>query len=227
MSRLIFRNVSLLTSCTPSSKGLTAVSSKLINESLFSLHCPVHRCSNLQRLLSSALKVFRTHISHATPIPFAYRVFNGRGVDWLQYLLERYGKVVRVRPNELSYADPAAWHDIFLNCPLLPKPSFRVFDTPGLIPNMNEVVSHTEHNLMRRILAPGFSDRALREQEYIVQKYTTLLVKRFQEAVMDSSNGSADIELYQWCRFTAFDIIGDLFFGESFHSLRIPSIIRR
>lgn len=159
-------------------------------------------------------------LATATPIPFAYRVFNGRGVDWLQYLHERYGKVVRVRPNELSYADPAAWHDIFLNRPLLPKPSFKVFDTPGLIPNMNEVVSHTEHNLMRRILAPGFSDRALREQEYIVQKYITLLAKRFQEAVMDSGNGSADIELYQWCQFTAFDIIGDLFFGESFHSLK-------
>lgn len=37
---------------------------------------------------------------------------------------------------------------------------------------------------------------------------------------MDSGNGSADIELYQWCQFTAFDIVGDLFFGESFHSLK-------
>lgn len=158
-------------------------------------------------------------LATATSIPFAYRVFNGRSVDWLQYLHERYGKVVRVRPNELSYADPAAWHDILLKRPLLPKPSFKLYDTPGLIPNMNEVVSHTEHNLMRRILAPGFSDRALREQEYIVQKYTTLLVKRFQKAVMDTGNGSADVELYQWYQFTAFDIIGDLFFGESFNSL--------
>lgn len=158
-------------------------------------------------------------LATATSIPFAYRVFNGRSVDWLQYLHERYGKVVRVRPNELSYADPAAWHDIFLSRPLLPKPSFKVIDTPGLIPNMNEVVSHTEHNRLRKLLAPGFSDRALREQEYIVQKYTTLLVKRFQEAVMDTGNGSADIELHQWCQFTAFDVIGDLFLGESFHSL--------
>lgn len=158
-------------------------------------------------------------LATATPIPFAYRVFNGRSVDWLQDLHVRYGKVVRVRPNELSYADPAAWHDIFLKRPLLPKPSFKLYDTPGLIPNMNEVVSHTEHTLMRRILAPGFSDRALKELECLVQKYTTLLVKRFQKAVMDTGNGSADVELYQWCQFTALDIIGDLFFGESFHSL--------
>lgn len=158
-------------------------------------------------------------LATATSIPFAYRVFNGCGVDWLQYLHERYGKVVRVRPNELSYANPAAWHDIFSSRPLLSRPFFRVIDTPGLVPNMNEELSHTEHNRLRKILAPGFSDRALREQEHIVQKYTTLLVKRFQEAVMDTDNGSADIELHQWYQFTSFDIIGDLFLGESFHSL--------
>lgn len=158
-------------------------------------------------------------LATATSIPYAYHVFNGRGVDWLQYLHEKYGKVVRVRPNELSYADPAAWHDIFLRRPLLPKPSFKLIDTPGLIQNMNEVESHTEHSRLRKILAPGFSDRALREQEYIVQKYINHLVKRFQEAVMDTGNGSADIELLQWCQFTTFDIIGDLFLGESFRSL--------
>lgn len=158
-------------------------------------------------------------LAAATPIPFAYRVFNGRGVDWLQYLHVRYGKVVRVCPNELSYVDPAAWLEILSNRPLLPKPSWRLHDTPGLMPNMNEVVSHTEHDLMRRIIAPGFSDRALRKQEYIVQNYTTLLVKHFQEAVMHTGNGSAEVELHQWFQFTTFDIIGDLFFGESFHSL--------
>ena len=158
-------------------------------------------------------------LAAATPIPFAYRVFNGRGVDWLQYLHERYGKVVRVRPNELSFADSTAWHDIFSNRPLLPKPSWRLFKVPGLLPNMNEVVSHTEHNRMRRILAPGFSDGALRKQEYIVQNYMTLLVKHIQERVKHADNEFTEVELHKNFQFTTFDIIGDLLFGESFHSL--------
>lgn len=158
-------------------------------------------------------------LAAATPIPFAYRVFNGRGVDWLQYLHERYGKVVRVRPNELSYADSRAWPDIFSNRPLLPKPSWRLFKVPGLLPNMNEVVSHAEHNRMRKILAPGFSVGALRKQEYIVQNYITLLVKHIQERVKHADNEFAEVELHQIFQFTTFDIIGDLLFGESFHSL--------
>lgn len=158
-------------------------------------------------------------LAAATPIPSAYRVYNGRGVDWLRYLHERYGKVVRVRPNELSYADSTAWPDIFSNRPLLPKPSWRLFEVPGLVPNMNEVVSHTEHNRMRRILAPGFSDGALRKQEYIVQNYTTLLVKHIQERVKHADNEFAEVELHQISQFTTFDIIGDLLFGGSFHSL--------
>lgn len=185
----------LNTSCTSVSKGLTTVSSKLINEAMFSLQFIGAAIYNVY--FHPLSKFPGPILAIATSIPFAYRVFNGRGAGWLQYFHERYGKVVRVRPNELSYADPAAWHDIFLNRPLLPKPSFKLYDTPGLISNVNEVVGHTEHNLMRSILAPGFSDRALREQEYTVQKYTTLLVKRFQEAVMDTGNGSADAELYQ------------------------------
>lgn len=104
--------------------------------------------------------------------------------------------MVRVRPNEVTYADPAAWLDTFSSRPPLLKPSFRLHDTPGLIPDMSGVVSHTEHDLMRRILASGFSDRVLREQECIVQNYKTLLVKRFQEAVMHTGNGSAEVELH-------------------------------
>lgn len=151
-------------------------------------------------------------LAAATPIPFAYRVFNGRGVDWLQYLHERYGKVVRVRPNELSYADSRAWPDIFSNRPLLPKPSWRLFKVPGLLPNMNEVVSHAEHNRVRKILAPGFSDGALRKQEYIVQNYITLMVKHIQERVKHADNEFAEVELHQIFQFTTFDLIGDLFF---------------
>lgn len=158
-------------------------------------------------------------LAAATPIPFAYRIFNGRGVDWLQHLHERYGKVVRVRPNELSFVDSTAWPDIFSNRPLLPKPSWTFYKVPGLLPNMNEVVSHTEHNRMRRILAPGFSDGALRKQEYIVQNYITLMVKYIQERVKHADNGFAEVELHQIFQFTTFDIIGDLLFGESFHSL--------
>lgn len=39
-------------------------------KAMSSLHCPVHRCSNLQRLLSSALKVSRTHSSHSNLYSF-------------------------------------------------------------------------------------------------------------------------------------------------------------
>lgn len=75
--------------------------------------------------------------------------------------------MVRIRPNELSYADPTAWLEILSIRPLLPKPSCRLFYVPGLVPNMNGVVSHAEHNRLGRILVPGFPLGALRKQENI------------------------------------------------------------
>lgn len=155
----------------------------------------------------------------ATPIPFVYRLVNGRLVDWLQSLHEQYGGIVRIQPGELSFVEPSAWQEIFASRPSLPRPKLRLIQDPNGAPSINTTPKVEDHSRMKKVLSHAFSDRALKEQEYILHGYTNLLIRRFQELVDSAEQGSAEVDMCAWYTFTTFDIIGDLLFGESFHCL--------
>ena len=62
----------------------------------------------------------------ATPLPFVRRLINGHWVEWTATLHEKYGEVVRIHPDELSFISPSAWQDIYNSRPHLPKPKIGV-----------------------------------------------------------------------------------------------------
>ena len=68
------------------------------------------------------------------------------------------------------------------------------------------------------MLAPAFSDKAIRDQEALVQANVDLLIKRLRGLARNSeTNGNADLSM--WLNWATFDIIGDLAFGETFGCL--------
>lgn len=79
--------------------------------------------------------------------------------------------------------------------------------------------SDANHARYRRLLSHAFSERALREQEYLPLTYIDLLVRRLRDKVASSDSGATIIDMVQWLNFTTFDIVGDLALGESFHCL--------
>ncbi|KAF3041317.1 hypothetical protein E8E12_005609 [Didymella heteroderae] len=128
-----------------------------------------------------------------------------------------YGPIVRVAPNELSYADSRAWKDIYANRPghLLFQRNRTWFkkrtpDEPHSIMGFDEA-SHARY---RRAFANAFSDKSLRDQAPIVEGYTDLLVSKLRK----SASRTTDLEdVFQ---SLAFDIGSDLSFGESFDSIK-------
>ena len=78
-----------------------------------------------------------------------------------------------------------------------------------------------DHARYRRLLSHAFSERALKQQEYLVQSCIDLLVEKLHRCA--SSPDTAVVDLVQWLGFTTFDIIGDLSLGESFHCLEKES----
>jgi cytochrome P450 len=77
------------------------------------------------------------------------------------------------------------------------------------------------HARIRSLLAPGFTPKALKEQEGILHFYVNLLVERFRElAGKDPESSGAVVDVVPWFNFIAFDIFGDLGFGESFNCLQ-------
>ena len=153
----------------------------------------------------------------ATPIPYVYRLINGRFVHWTTKLHAKYGEVVRISPDELSFIGPTAWQDIYASRPQLPRPDVGKLEVSigakAMIAADNE-----NHARQRRIVSYAFSDRALREQEYILKKYTDLLITRLHEQ-LKVTKVHHGLDICSWLQFATFDIIGGLCFGQSFHSL--------
>lgn len=137
-----------------------------------------------------------------------------------------YGPVLRIAPNEVTFADEAAWADIFQtrsdNEQFLKDPLWWSRQ-PGQPNSLLSAIDPEEHANIRKVLAPSFTPRALRAQESIIHKYINLLVERLQELVTaaeDNGEEAAEIDMTPWFHFTTFDIFGDLGFGESFNCLQ-------
>lgn len=131
----------------------------------------------------------------------------------------KYGEVVRVTPDELSFITPSAWQDIYMTRPQLPKVDKGVYKSYNGVPNIATLTITEEHTRQRRILSHAFSERALREQEDILKQYTDLLITKLQEQVDSTEKSSVVLDITRWYNYTTFDTIGDLCFNDPFHSL--------
>jgi cytochrome P450 len=78
-------------------------------------------------------------------------------------------------------------------------------------------IDHASHARQRKLLAPAFSDRALREQEPIITGYIDTMISKVRAEIQ---NGSSVLDIKNWMNYTTFDIAGDLMFGESFGCLK-------
>ena len=70
----------------------------------------------------------------------------------------------------------------------------------------------------RRHLSHAFSDKALREQEPLIQGYIDLLTNQLHSQVAEDASG--EIDLVRWYNYTTFDIVVDLVLGRSLNCLR-------
>jgi cytochrome P450 len=153
----------------------------------------------------------------ATRLTYMRRMVSGSLPCDIAALHVRYGPVVRVAPNELAFAHTRAWKEIVSGGrDELPKWAsvMRAMDlTPA---NIQNTVDKSEHTMLRRCMAPGFSAQSLRSQEALITKYVDLLMIRLREICEE---GQAKLDVMSWMNFASFDIIGDLAFGESFGCL--------
>jgi cytochrome P450 len=148
-------------------------------------------------------------------------------------LYKKYGPVVRIAPNELAFSDADAWKNIYghrvgVNHGAEEMDKFHTFyRTKGEVLSISSG-DREYHARLRKQLAYGFSERALREQESMIGGYITLLIERLREhcvdnAQIDPSTGEPakkEVDMKMWYNWTTFDVIGDLVFGEPFGSLQ-------
>ena len=133
---------------------------------------------------------------------------------------EKYGKIVRIHPNELSFIECGAWEDIFGfgRRPELQKVEAGTIRWPNGVQPLPIIVKTEDHTRQRRILDYAFTGKALKEQESLLQKHSDTLISCLVNRIKQPG-GSSDIDIGSCFSFATFDIIGDLCFGENFQSL--------
>ncbi|KAI1817145.1 isotrichodermin C-15 hydroxylase [Poronia punctata] len=161
-------------------------------------------------------------LQRASSLPWALQHSTGVQAHRTQKLHDRYGPVVRIGPDHLSFTDPQAWKDIYghrvgsdLHATEMPKATTFVKSIRS-IPTSIINADREEHSRLRRALSHGFSDAAMRQQESEIVKYIDLLMKRLHEECQD---GAKKLNIEAWYNWTTFDIVGSLVFGQSFNCL--------
>ncbi|KAF2141517.1 uncharacterized protein K452DRAFT_327154 [Aplosporella prunicola CBS 121167] len=156
----------------------------------------------------------------ACALPRILNRLKGTDFAYVHSLHERYGDVVRVGPNELSFISSKAWKDIYGHAtpgsPVLVKdpnaygkpPAYRagLFSAPD-----------ASHAHQRRVFAPAFSERALVQQTPLLQAYAAQLI---QILTSSSFPSNTPVNLIQAYNHATFDIMADLAFSARLDLLR-------
>ena len=176
-------------------------------------------CSWLAGVYSS-LVVYRLflHPLNGFPGPWQARIGN----LWLSsklsnldgyYLIDgfhkKYGKYVRVGSNVLSITDPAIMQDTYGPNAKAVKADW--YDGSYPHHSMHTTRDKGLHDRRRRVWAPAFSDKALREYEPTVQDLNDKLVSR-----IDEYKGRR-VNMTTWFNLYSFDVMGRLAFGKDYH----------
>ncbi|RDL40050.1 Uncharacterized protein BP5553_00029 [Venustampulla echinocandica] len=147
-------------------------------------------------------------------LPCAFASLKGRESYAVRDLHDKYGPVVRVSPEMVSFIGPTAWKDIY------GYPAVKKFKKSGYLqlrPGVPDVLTANgvDHARQRAALNRAFSEKALREQEHHLQGHIDLFMERMEQRC----DQVEPINIVQWFEFLAFDIIGTLAFSSSFHCL--------
>lgn len=130
----------------------------------------------------------------------------------------KYGPVVRISPNELSFIEHEAWNDIYgfrtgSKAGKLNNPKDPNFYTPAPNGAPDIIVSNDEdHSRFRKLFSNAFSDRGLRSQEPLFTEHRNKLMAAL-EGIAESGQS---IDIAQWFNFFTFDVMADLTFSEPF-----------
>lgn len=153
----------------------------------------------------------------ATRLAWTHAMQSGSYHRTLHELHTKYGPVIRIAPDELSYIDPKALKDIYGNRSI-PKNAVWAGQEDQKHPVSVVSTNEETHLRNRRALTGAFTEHAISEHASVLENLIGLMITRFKEKVADG-NGTAIVDLVDWTNFLTFDISGLLSYGETFSSV--------
>ncbi|KAH6685047.1 cytochrome P450 [Plectosphaerella plurivora] len=130
-------------------------------------------------------------------------------------LHDKYGDVVRLGPNSLSFADPEALKTIYgLNKGFIKSDFYIVQQSivKGMrLPSLFSSTDNDFHAQFRRCVNSAFSMSTLVQYEPFVDNTTRLFLERTAAEYVGNTEGC---DLTRWLQFYAFDVIGEITYSK-------------
>jgi cytochrome P450 len=130
---------------------------------------------------------------------------------------QKYGPVVRVAPNMLSFNTASALKSIYGHSPIarcIQKGQFyTAYPAVKGVHNTHNAISKMEHGFKRRVLAVAFSETALKGMEGMILGAVNTMIDGVRK---DGPKGVDMADRFSWL---TFDIMGELCFGKTFGML--------
>ncbi|KAK4149025.1 cytochrome P450 [Chaetomidium leptoderma] len=192
------------------------------------LKSSAYRSQLVSRLLFQILQRRLFHPLRSVPgpwansiseLPAALALVRGNQHVYYRSLHERYGPVVRVSPNELSFISVEAREEIYG----LRKGGLNMEKSPIFLGAVGSVDGQTgvslalnkEHARQRRALGYLFTNSALVHLEGLAQAHIHKFVSKLK--AMAAADQAVDVS--DWYTYLAFDVMGELCFAEPFGCL--------
>ncbi|KAF2870344.1 cytochrome P450 monooxygenase-like protein [Massariosphaeria phaeospora] len=129
----------------------------------------------------------------------------------------RYGEIVRVGPNELHFANPKAYHDIYNNKNRWDKEA-RLYKSFGEDRSSFGFLTYAEAKNRKDVLNRAFSQAAIEGAESLVAEKTKALCAAFER----QSKACKPADLFFAFRCMAMDVITVFCFGKPIHAVDAP-----
>nr|POE87438.1 tryprostatin b 6-hydroxylase [Quercus suber] len=139
---------------------------------------------------------------------FSFRLGKSDAYYQLQALHKKYGRIVRIGSNDLSINDADAVELSYGNGSKVTKSQWYDGDAP--LTSMHTSRNKALHDRRRRVWAPAFSDKSLRDYETRIEPYTDKLVQRVGE------HKGGPVNVTKWFNLFSFDVMGHLAFNKDY-----------
>ena len=144
----------------------------------------------------------------------AYRTVKGVRAKTIHVIHSKYGKTVRIGPDEVSTCEPGAIMPIYGTTSRFVKTEFYTYQLRG-IPELFTMSDQKQHAQRRRLLAHVFSMTTIKEYEPVISGHT----RSCMDHIEDEGLSGRTSNLYDWFHYLSMDIICDLCFGTTFNML--------
>ncbi|KAG2026556.1 hypothetical protein GB937_001337 [Aspergillus fischeri] len=141
--------------------------------------------------------------------------FNGQWHDVILDIHEKYGRVVRIAPNELSIVDAKTVRLLYGHGTKAEKTQwYATWDIPDTAAGLFATRDVKEPSFLRRRVSAAFSMSSILKFETYIQACFDLLFDK-----MRKYSGQV-VNMSDWTNAVAYDIVGELAYGEQLGHLQ-------